>query len=331
MVVVKPIQIKINSTNAVVESLPKWSKENSYKLYDEIIYKDNIYKATKDNKNDEPSLISKSWAKLKAVNPKRIEDEFINTATAHDDFLEVNFTLEQRADKIAFFGVTGTQIELETEQDVVIESMAKRPTSNITNWSDFFLKRDGKMPHFNNWYEYFLRKMPKNTMVKKLLATQIAGWKDYFFLTPNYKKTIVFDIKPVANANFKVTIKNKESTAGLGHIVAGLSFDLGATLYGVGFGIVDYSTRAEDEWGNITFKKRLNTKEINAEVVIPTNRLDYTLSKLEDIASTPCLFLADEREKGFESLISYGFYKDLDLILKNPIASEYNITIGGLV
>ena len=66
-------------------------------------------------------------------------------------------------------------------------------------------------------------------------------------------------------------------------------------------------------------------------MVLNSSFVDEMNRRLTNIAGEATLFLADEREGGYESLLIYGFYRDFDIIITSNDKSECNLTIEGLI
>lgn len=174
----------------------------------------------------------------------------------------------------------------------------------------------------------------KNETIDKTISLKntsfIGNWLEYFFWAPSSRADISVSLPLTRTGEFDVEIIS-DTDAKVGLIVAGAKQYLGATLYGVKTSILDFSKKQRDEFGNVFLKKGNSAKSIDCELIIPTPKLDIVQKKLESIAGKPCLYLADDRDKAFESLQVYGYYEDFDLLVSNPISSECNINIKGLI
>lgn len=167
---------------------------------------------------------------------------------------------------------------------------------------------------------------------QQLSGVESLDWYSYFFYDEDTQRTlsIYLDI-PVAS-NGVVSIKISGSgTISIGTFVAGLIKSLGNTQYGVSAGIVDYSRKDTDEFGNVTFIKRNYSKRINASVALTNANLNRVQRILYQLRATPVLWLANTDIQFEEPLITYGFYRDFSTEISYPTHSICNLQIEGLI
>ena len=81
--------------------------------------------------------------------------------------------------------------------------------------------------------------------------------------------------------------------------------------------------------GRIYIKPGVKYKRMHVPVMIETKAVDSVLQALDGINGIPSLFIGDEREEGFESLLVYGIFKDLDIPITIKI-SMYELIIEGV-
>jgi hypothetical protein len=157
----------------------------------------------------------------------------------------------------------------------------------------------------------------------------ISDWYMYFYEGFVFKSDLVItDIPSVASALITVSIINTGSTSKCGNCVVGTYYDLGGTQYGASAGIVDYSLKATDGFGNTSVTKRNYAKRMNTNLMIANDIVDDVFNTLATYRSTPLVWIG--AESFYTSLIVYGFYKDFDINIAYPDYSSCSLTIEGL-
>lgn len=166
-----------------------------------------------------------------------------------------------------------------------------------------------------------------------LSGNNVTNWYDYFFLDPLLKRTqVVFSgIPPYINAHITIELSNSLGIqVSVAQVVAGDLASLGKTQYGATAGIVDYSIKQTDEFGNTTFVKRAFSKRLNAQFFLENTDLNRVHAYLASIRATPAVWVASEDSKYEEALVVYGFYKEFSLDISYLNNSLYSIEIEGL-
>lgn len=161
--------------------------------------------------------------------------------------------------------------------------------------------------------------------------TDIAAidWWEYFFTTYDSMDTALFeDIPPYPDAVLVLTISrtNPLDDASCGRVVAGPIAELGVTNYGTDVGIVDYSIRERDEFGNLQIVPRRTVKRVGYDVTLESILVDYVQRALSKISATPALFIGDHT---YESTIVFGLYRDFTINLSGVSTSAATIEVEG--
>jgi hypothetical protein len=157
----------------------------------------------------------------------------------------------------------------------------------------------------------------------------ISDWYMYFYEGFIYKSDLVItDIPSVGSALITVSIVNTGSTSKCGNCIVGTYYDIGGTQYGASAGIVDYSGKQTDAFGNTTVVKRTYAKRMNTNLMINNDIVDDVFNLLATYRSTPLVWIG--AESLYTSLIVYGFYKDFDINIAYPDYSSCSLTIEGI-
>lgn len=148
----------------------------------------------------------------------------------------------------------------------------------------------------------------------KLLTTKVAANLVYSDL-PNYP-----------SATLEIIIRSATECY-CGEIVIGTLKTIGTPKYGIEIGIVDFSVKSADEFGNFTILERAFSKRINVSFTTPLATHAGVMRVLEKYRSTPLVWIIDDE---YSTTIAYGFYRDFQMSLPNNINAEGSISIEGL-
>jgi hypothetical protein len=131
-----------------------------------------------------------------------------------------------------------------------------------------------------------------------------------------------------ADPYFTIIISNSLSTAKVGEIVIGNKESIGTTQFSPTVGILDYSVKEVDTFGNYTVLERAYSKRLTCSTVVYNNVLDLTYNILAARRALPSVWVGSE---DYASMIVYGFYKDFSIVLSYPTFSVCELEIEGLV
>jgi hypothetical protein len=170
------------------------------------------------------------------------------------------------------------------------------------------------------------------TKTQALDATLITDWFEYFFeLSVPKPDLIVTGIPPYHNAHVTVTLTGTTGvTVKCGVFLAGFTYDLGATNYGASAGIIDYSKKDTDEFGNTAFVRRAYSKRLSAKLDVPNTKLNKIQYVLAELRATPSAWMGTN-EFGYDPLTVYGFYKDFSIEVQYADWSACSLEIEGLI
>jgi len=139
---------------------------------------------------------------------------------------------------------------------------------------------------------------------------------------------VVTDLVAAATAVITITITGTTGKVGVGKVEIGNSFELGDINFGSSVGIIDYSTKVTNPWGDTTITKRNYTKRLTAKLTISNPNLDAVESKLAAYRSTAVVWIGNENL--YTALIVYGYYRDFDINIAYPTQSDCSLTIEGV-
>lgn len=117
------------------------------------------------------------------------------------------------------------------------------------------------------------------------------------------------------NSTLEIWIDYTGAVAEVGHIAYGRSRSYGLTLakplpVASRRGII---AKSRDTFGNINTRRKARYKRMKITCLIDSSFVDNVENRLDELADTPCIFVGDEREGGYKTLLIYGEIKDHDM------------------
>lgn len=219
-----------------------------------------------------------------------------------------------------FDDIIGSQTEFDTSMTLVLESNRLNMISflNMDNVSSITIVQTDLIT-----LDTFERTI-------ELINYGVLSLYDYFYKPVSYRRDLVIqDLQFLIDAKLTITF-NANGIGKVGAVTTGLADEVGLTLYGSKVRLKDYSTYSTDDYGNTSFAKRGYARIITGQVLVDTNVIDETITKLSALRGGLTLFVADEREDGFGSLTTLGYIETLELE-PTPSKTKYPITIIGVI
>lgn len=155
-------------------------------------------------------------------------------------------------------------------------------------------------------------------------------WWDYLFGRRQIIKNITLTDLP---ENEGVTIQvvvfgdGDVGPTELAKLIVGDAVVLGYTEYGSSVGIIDYSTKEPDTFGNYIIQERAFVGKADLKVVVSPGYESFVLDTLADLRATPAVYIGNS---DYESTIIYGFYKDFSILFSTPADSFCSLTVEGI-
>lgn len=282
-------------TNVPEEDLPAWDEMATYAEDDVVIHEHVIWtlvvaESTGDEPGhpDDPNLIK--WGRPLATNPWRMFDDKVGTYTSNPESIEFYITPNSPVDAIGFFGIDASSVEV-TVFDATSGVVAFRETAPVLT--------DG----ITDWYAYFFN--------------PIELRRDF----------VLMRLPPNTYYSLKVSIKKPGGVAKAGAVVLGRVLEIGRALQGSSVGIVDYSRKERDTFGNWQILERAFSKKAEFDIVCNTRETGTIQRELAKVRAKPTVWIGHEN---LEATLVYGFYKDFNIVLGGVTISEASITVEGL-
>lgn len=164
-----------------------------------------------------------------------------------------------------------------------------------------------------------------------LLTPVINDWYSYYF--DPYRQVpyfVLYDLPPYVNGRITLAITGT-GTVSCGMMVAGRTYNVGDTKYGIRAGIRDYSKKEVDEaTGFVRLTQGRFAKTLRADVRLPSTMFAEVHDQLEQLRATPCVWIGDS-DGSNQPLTVFGFYRDFYLTVDLPTAGLYTLEIEGMV
>lgn len=160
--------------------------------------------------------------------------------------------------------------------------------------------------------------------------SMITSYWAYFFEERTRLSELVIDVPQVISPVIEIVLDTEpSSTATLGELVIGLSQSLGCARYGTSVGIIDYSRKDRDEFGNAIIIERDFSYRVDYDLIVDTNAVRGILSTLATYRATPLVWVGVDGDESYGAT-QYGYYRDFDIILSGPYKSEISIQVESL-
>lgn len=283
-------------TGPVVETLPTYSTGTTYALADRVLTTDvstgfeYIYESAQASNLNNPLTDPAWWILVSAANPWRMFDNVSSsqTTSATGSIVAV-FSPDTIANTVALLNVVGSTAEVKvTVAGVTVYDETKSLTSAGDGVTD--------------WYQYFFGDFQQRTDV------------------------LFADLPSYAGQQVTVTFTGT-GTVAIGTLAVGYGYYLGDTQYGAGVGIIDYSRKVADAFGNFQIVQRTFSKRGSFTFRTPNSQVDALANLLPQFRATAAVWIgADD----FASTYIYGFYKDWNIAIQYVNDSVCTIEIEGL-
>jgi hypothetical protein len=289
--------VTLLSTNIAESDFPEFQIDVEYSINDTVIYIGNnihwvVRSKTNENIGNFPTGIETdlNWVKVSETNRWKMFDLQTTSQTVNLDSIDVTIASVSQTDSLALLNISGA-------------------------WLDVLIK-----DQFDN--EIY-------SVSQSLVSTNgIYDPYTYFFSPIVFIQDIIFtDIPPYALSTVQVVISNEDNLVKCGSMLIGKLISAGLTEYGMGIGIVDYSVKTTNEFGDFVITERAYSKTLELTSYVDNTEVDRIANFLNTFRATPVVWIGSSQ---YGSSFIYGFYKDYAVIVQYPTLSLLNIEIEGL-
>lgn len=245
------------------------------------------------NKGKDPATSPDFWLDIGPTNRWAMFDSYNGTATTDPSSIDVTLNLTGRIDSLAALSLDNA-----VSIRVIVSTVADGTIYDVT-------------------YE--------------LTSTEgIADWYSWFFNDIERKSNLLLtDLPSYSSPTVRVIITGTGTAPlGCGNLVIGQSKDLGRTLHdGAQVGIIDYSRKDVDAFGNYTIVQRAFSKRGSFKTRIAKAQVDGIQTALSAFRATPAVYSASDE---YAATLIFGFFRSFDIEIDYPAESLCSIEIEGL-
>jgi hypothetical protein len=106
---------------------------------------------------------------------------------------------------------------------------------------------------------------------------------------------------------------------------------VGATQYGLGMSMIDFSKKVTDDFGVTTFVERAFSKRMSCSVRIEDADFNRTMDLLFSLRARPSVWIATDEALYSSGALIYGFLKDFRAVVEYYASSMYSLEIEGMI
>lgn len=306
MRLVKPVKVNYAATGTYVSGStaplfetgrPLWLIATAYTAGQLVSYLDSAYIALASTTGEAPNLFPLKWKRIAAVPRFKPFDGNLSDLASLPASAFVNWylTCAETIDTICLLNLKADYVRIE----VYDPSNATIYTLQLNIFSREVV---------DDWYEYFFTPFTYQT---ELLLDNI----------PAYSGCVIF-----------ITVSASSPAVGaVGEIVLGKTESIGDATVGGTIGIIDYSTKERDVYGNANIVLRAFARRITMPWVITgietVRRVDNRLAELRSQAT---LFYTEPSDIDIGFVI-LGFYNDYEITVVDRNVATASIQIEGVI
>ena len=297
MKLVRPIAVTPASlsSSTVPEDEPVWSAATTYAAG--AIVRGNatdiehrLFESVQGSNINHPLTDGAWWIDAGPTNRWRMFDGSVQTQSENPDEVEVVIRTTSRIDSVALLNLDAASVEIVMTDD---------SEGDVYSQTFSLVSTDGIV----DWYSYFYEPIERR------------------------RDLVVMDLPPYANVDLTVAVSAPAGVAKVGALVVGLSRQIGEASYGARVGILDFSRKEKDAFGNFIVVERAFSKRATFTVTMDSGLTDHVQDLLARYRATPLVYVGSER---FGSTILYGYYRDFQVEIAGPNHSVCSLELEGL-
>lgn len=324
MKIVTPVEItpsRLIESNVPLNDYPEYDPDATYETGDRVIVTGNINKIY-ELVSQEPTTgvypptdnaDPPSWLEVSAVNRWKMFDTVISTRTVgRFPFNGIDYGLEDEATLLADFVNDGIAVRI--RPDAIADTLAVFNVSAlyvdikcVTLEGAVYQRRinmHGSLSE-SNWYSYFY---------------QSGERVDRFILT---------DLPEDAEKDIYLSfVERGTDDPSVGEVVVGRINEIGASLYGVNLGILDFSRKERNAFGQYDIIERGFADTMEVDMVIDNSDISFVKRFMSQIRAKPAIYIAED---SIEATAVYGYFTDFQIVISGPCKSDATVSIEGLI
>lgn len=139
----------------------------------------------------------------------------------------------------------------------------------------------------------------------------------------------LLDLPAYAGCQLTVTLRRPGGNVSCGVLVVGFYAEIGFTQWRPKVGIIDFSRKARDTFGNLDIVEREYAKRMSAVTVVDRAKVDSVTNLLAQYRHTLLVWIGAGNL--FTCMIIYGFYKDWEMDVENYVQGQLSLQIEGMI
>lgn len=287
---------------------PAWVSGTTYSIGDKVIRTTatthSIYERLQNGAGTTaPESDEINWIRVAPTNRWAVFDDSPSTLSSNSQYVTYIFK-PGRINSIALLELDATEVSVNLYAST---SVGQPPIEQYHGYNDLL-----NNSNVGNWYEYFYEPFYYQT---SLAITNMVNAS--LLDLPQYSDTIMC-----------ITVAKGTDIASLGIIASGISYTLGNTQAGMSLGIIDYSKKDTDDFGNTILVRRKYSKRFKSTFFLLSSKVDTVSNLLSQYRATPVVWIGTD--SAYSQLVIYGFYRDWNIDIPNNIGSFCSIDIEGL-
>ena len=156
------------------------------------------------------------------------------------------------------------------------------------------------------------------------LNTRITNNFNEYFFKDFTTRSIAYSEKQLVNVdNVAVTLEGDDNSAS--SVIVGKSYDIGNALYGYKKQLRDFSKKVTNAEGYDYLQKGNHSNKLIVKLTLNNDRAIDIYDLLSGLSSTLCLYVLEDGEWVF------GYFKDLYMVKSDPVMSDYELEINGVI
>ena len=298
MKVLAPIAVtdSMLTSSAVPETdYAEWAVGTAYTAGQKVIRltTHKVYEALTSTTGDTPETRPTKWLDLGATNRWKAFDQKVGTATTQTYSMEWVIEPGQTIGSVGMLELVAESVRVRVSDaiDGLVYDSTQTLTGAITS---------------ADWFTYFFEPVSRRPFA---LFSDLPSYRD---------PTITITVSGLAG-----------ETVECGVCLLGTYTEFSdAVRYGASAGIVDYSKKTVDDFGNVQITERAFSKRASWQMLVANTDIDKLQRTLASLRATPALYIGSDR---FDATLVYGFYRDFDITIEYYTHSECSIELEGLI
>lgn len=290
----------ILSTNVLYNDAPEWSPGETYPIGARVIVlgaDPRVYEAIRENIGQNPlQTLGEDWLDVGPINAFRMFDMTTGaenqTVANNGNSLQVSVRVDGRVNGVVLLNVEGYQavIRVRDAQGNVLHQMQK-----------------------------YIRGAPLT-----------VGWYDWFFGERGDNSLIIyegFSIPEGQEGIIDVIIDGGDTPAKIGKLIVGDVIEIGCVRFGSSGGIIDFSQKDRDIFGNSRVIRRRYVDRFDYDIQLNTDTLYDVKVQLAELRGKPAVYMGSENHL---ITVVFGFPREFNIVIAGPKKSSCALQIEGI-